>query len=120
MDITIQDIKNRGDIDSERVVFIVTSDCDLGKYIAFKTTSSNNGETVSSDIEYPYWFPDTEVKKGDMIVLYTKEGVKNSKENSDKTTTYFYYLSLSEPIYDDEASIALLMYSGVWTAKKPE
>lgn len=117
MNISIKEIKNRGDLENERVVYIVNSDCDLGRFLSFKTKSTDDGNSISNLIINPYWFPDTNVKKGDLVVLYTKSGVNNSRENEDKTTTHFFYLDNNDPIFKEETDMALLIYAEKWTVK---
>ena len=69
MSLEVNNIKNRGEIEDERVVFKVLLDCDLGMYITFKSTDTESGNGISSRVEYPFWFPDGDVKANDLVVL---------------------------------------------------
>lgn len=46
-------IKDKGDLDSERSVFKVISDCNLGDFIAFRTKETSE-DGISSKIELPF------------------------------------------------------------------
>ncbi len=117
MNIKIQEIKDRGNIEKERAVFVVQTDCELGSFFAFKTQKMEVEGQVSSDIKHPFWFPDQAVKKNDIIVLYTKSGNDKQKQNSDSTTTYFYYMDEKSSIYGNEEDRILLVHSDSWSVK---
>lgn len=117
MNITIKEIKDRGNIDKERAVFVVQSDCELGSFFAFKTQKTKVEEQISSDIKHPFWFPDQEVKKNDIIVLYTKAGIDKQKQNSDSTITYFYYMEEKNSIFGNDEDRILLVHSDSWSIK---
>ena len=118
MSLEVNNIKNRGEIDDERVVFKVLLDCDLGMYITFKSTDTESGDGISSHVEYPFWFPDEDIKANDLVVLYTKQGQQSHKLNKDGTHTHFYYRGLNKAIFNKKAERALLMLIKTWSVSK--
>ena len=108
MKIKFESIKDAGSIDKERVIFKVLKPTNIGIYIAAESVRVNES-AFSSIIQNPFWFPDQEVKEGDLVVLYTKKGAKTSTINSDNSTTYFYYWGLESPHTNiNKATIVIL------------
>ncbi|MDE6507919.1 MAG: hypothetical protein K2L04_05610 [Alistipes sp.] len=106
--LVIHSIKGAGDIDQERVLFMVSEDCDLGVNIVALSRRINES-SFSSNIKSLYWFPDKEVKKGDLVVLYTKSGESNSIINNNGKKTHFFYWGLSEPISVNKDTCVVLL-----------
>ena len=100
----------------ERVVLRVSEDCDLGKYLIALSHTINETE-FSGNLANIFWFPDTSVKKNDLIVLYSKIGDQMSHHNEDGTTTHFFYWGLDSPITTlPDACVVLLNAS--WKVKR--
>jgi hypothetical protein len=78
--------------------------------------------TVSTAIKRLYWFPDKPVKKGDVVVLYSKKGAQSEKLNDDKSTSHFFYWGLSEPSWlEENKAAAVVAHLDDWeTVKLPE
>lgn len=115
MNIEIDSIKDSGIIDKERVVFKANQACELGKYIVALSTSVNEN-SFSSHLRNTFWFPDKELKVGDLVVLYSKKGDKSSIVNEDGSNTHFYYWGLDNPLSaTSKACIVLLETS--WITK---
>lgn len=112
MNITIDYIKDPGNLDKERIVFAVKSDEQLGKYLIAESMLLENAR-FSAQIKNTYWFPDQELKQGDTIVLYTKEGSDNVRKNDDGSTTYFYYWGLSAP-HLNENNPCVVLFESTW------
>ena len=77
-------------------------------------SKKNDNKIVFTSIKQPFWFPDKLVKKGDLVVLYTKKGSDSFKENTDGSISYFYYRNLSSPILV-ENYFALLIEANTWS-----
>jgi hypothetical protein len=110
MNLKIRKVTDANSLDGERVAFAVNEDDFLGAYVVFKTKKVGE-EQFSNKTEHTYWFPDREVKKGDLVVLYTKAGTNIERKNTDGTTTYFFYWYLDSPIWattDDAIVLARL------------
>ena len=95
MIITIDYIKDAGIIDKERIVFSVKEDGQLGKYLIAESNTIDDSR-FSAKIKNPFWFPDKDVKAGDLVILYTKEGSTNTVSNEDGSHLYFFYWGLKE------------------------
>ena len=111
MKLEFDEIKDRG-TPKERILFNVKEDCDIGEYFVFSTRKTAAGK-FSSLVQHPFWFPDKGVKKGDLVVLYTKKGSSSYKLNADETSTHFYYRKFDESIL--EGQLVLLVESNTWS-----
>lgn len=118
MKLEIKEVKDKGSIE-ERIVLIAYEDCDLGYYFIFTTKRTKDGTSLSSLIKDAYWIPDKKVKKGDLVVIYSKVGTSSFKINDDNTTSHFYYRNLPGPVLI-ENKIALLVEATMWKAEKPQ
>lgn len=90
MNLVIQKIVTPGKLDTERVLFKVENDAAIGFYGIFKTIEIGE-KTLSSNIRKSYWFPDKDVKKGDLVVLYSKVGINTERKEADGSTVHFFY-----------------------------
>jgi hypothetical protein len=111
MKLEIKYIKDRGTTD-ERIVLVANEDCDIGKFFVF-TTKKNADKIVYTNLKQPYWFPDKVVKKGDLVILYTKSGVSTFKENEGGNTSHFYYRGIATPALTDN-NYALIVEANTW------
>src|SRR5688500_17539445 len=91
--IVLLDVRDRGELEKERIVFQVSYNDDIGRYAIFETTASDD-EQFSDDIKRIFWFPERPVKTGDLVVLYTKSGNDRIKKNKNGTTSFFFYWAL--------------------------
>lgn len=112
MNITIDYIKDSGNLDKERIVFAVKNDEQLGKYLIAESVLLDNLR-FSGKIKNTFWFPDQEIKQGDIVVLYTKPGSSNISKNEDGSTSYFYYWGLSEP-HLNEKKPCVVLFEASW------
>jgi hypothetical protein len=111
---TIADIKS---YNNERVVLDVLDDDNAHFYLVMDTTYNKN-HTISNELRHTYWFFDQKVKKGDVVVLYTKNGTNSSTLNPNGSTTYFYYWNLGKSIWNDDGDGAVLFHISEWTTKR--
>ncbi len=65
-----------------------------------------------------FWFTPREVRAGDKVVLYTKTGSSSVKNNSDGSTTYFFYWGLPEPIFTSPKSCVVLVDIDNWETSR--
>lgn len=103
-----------GNLEKERIVFKVTEDGDLGKYIIAKTHTIGS-HSISSVLSEVFWLPDQLVKKDDLVVLYTKRGARNSNQNQNGTTSYFFYWGLEESL-TNEPNNGIVVLETTWKA----
>ncbi len=105
--------REKGKLDGERLVFTVEQDDDIGSYAVFHTNFLKDG-MVSSRVKRVYWFPDKPVRKGDLVVLYTKQGTQSEKKASDGSTSHFFYWGLTGALWDSPSECAVLTHIDSW------
>ncbi len=113
MDIKFKYIKDAGIFDKERIVYIVENDCDLGKYLVAESTILSNNK-FSSKIQNVFWLPDWEVKKGDLVVIYSKEGTHHKVINDDGSVTHFMYWGLTSAHSQNIQTPCVVMFEASW------
>jgi hypothetical protein len=116
MNAKIRKIIDNGHND-ERILIDILADTDIGKFLVLDTTYTSSGD-VSNKVRHPYWFPDKAVKKGDLVVLYTKKGKSSSTENKDGTTNHFFYWGLDSNVWNNDGDCALLLHVDEWLSHK--
>ena len=117
MKLDLRAIKNAGLLAKERVVLKANDSIDIGRYIIFRAMEVDESN-ASSSIEVPFWIPDKEIKKGDLVVVYTKVGVDSQAENANGTTSHFVYMGHDEEIWGDERAYFVLVEGAGWRMKK--
>ena len=110
----IRSLKEPGNLEKERVVIEILEDGDAGKLIISSTTRQGENN-VSPKIKNPFWVPDQDVKKGDLVIVYTKQGKSNIRKNNDDTTSYFFYMGMTDALYDEENKTAAVFSIEKWT-----
>lgn len=114
MNLTLVSTEDVGDPQRERLIFRAQDDTDLGVFLVLLAHKSTETQPLSGAIPHCYWFEDKAVKKGDTIVLYTKNGSRSEKENANKTTSYFYYWGFKAPMLKDGRLLPVLIESDNW------
>lgn len=97
MKIKLVEIKDPGNKDKERVILKVLNDTDLGGYM-LAVSLEEVDQSISTNLKNVMWMEDQPLKAGDLVVVYTKEGNNGKIANTDGSTSYFYYWSLTKPI----------------------
>lgn len=118
MKIQIKYVKDAGNIDKERVVLkVLDNNVNIGNYIVCDTTYISENE-ISNKLRHIFWFPDHEVKKGDLIVIYTKTGIEKTMDNKSGNITHFFYWELDRTVWNiDEDAVTLISIKD-WISKK--
>ncbi|MDY4374014.1 hypothetical protein [Pectobacterium carotovorum] len=106
-------LKEPGNIEKERVVIEILEDGNAGDLIVTSTVQQGENE-ISSKIKNPYWIPDQDVEKGDLIIIYTKKGRKSNRTNSDNSSSYFFYIGMDEPLYNESNETAVVFDISDW------
>ncbi len=109
MRVEIKSFPDAGKLREERLVLRVLSDVDLGDYAVFCSETADDGTPVAGR-KRAFWFPDYEVKTGDLIVLYTKSGSQSKKDWKGKTAHFFYW-GLDAAIWVPTVSAVVLLVS---------
>jgi hypothetical protein len=115
MNITITGIRSPGELNDERLIMRVLSPVvEVGRYAVFRAEVED--ESVTTNVSNVFWFPDGTVKKGDLVVLYTKNGVQKERVNKDGSTSHFYYWGMKEPFWNDPKFVAVLVQIDQWSS----
>ncbi|MBQ3715292.1 MAG: hypothetical protein IJM92_09460 [Fibrobacter sp.] len=116
MDLSIRAIRDAGSKELERIVLRVREDCNVGDFLIMDTTY--NGTHISNKLRHTYWFPDKDVRKGDLVVLYTKEGKISEKVNLSGNTSHFFYWNLKETVWNKDEDCAVLFSISEYETKE--
>lgn len=118
MKLKISSFADAGNFQKERLVIKVESDTDIGDYAAFCSAISSEGKATSGR-KNAYWFPDGDVKSGDLVVLYTKRGTASMKELEGGRTAHFYYWGQENSLWGSASNAAVILRVAEWTFKTP-
>jgi hypothetical protein len=114
MNLSISKVRFFGDLERERVIIEASKDAEVGRYLVLRARS--DGATYfGGKLQASFWFPDGEIKAGDLVVLYTKRGKRSKKSNNDGTTSHFFYWGLETPVWGPETA-AVLVRTADWNA----
>lgn len=116
MNLEIDKFMDAGLLDTERVILKVVSNDDLGQYALFKTKRTDE-KSVDSMITTAYWFPNQEIKKGDIVVVYTKAGIDNSQKNESGSMTHFQYWGKTAPLWKSADDSLVVLKTLSWRFK---
>jgi hypothetical protein len=87
-------------------------------YAIFCCQVDKENRPISGQIPHVYWFMNKDVKKGDIIVLYSKSGRRSEKNNDGGYTSHFFYWGRSGPIWT-KGRIPVLVETPEWTIDEP-
>lgn len=119
MKVEIVKIIDRGVAKDERLWLKVLQDTDMSFYVVFDTTYTSEN-TISNLQRHAYWFETLRVKSGDNVVLYTRKGKYNTKQNADGTTSHFLYWGLDRSIWNNTGDCAVVFEVNGWTTSQYE
>ncbi len=97
---------DRGDMTKQRIVFEVTHEGNLSDYKIVSDGISEK-ENLSKAENYFYSFPNFEVRKGDFVVLYFKEGAQRTEKFVDGIC-HFFYCGLDYSNWGNDEAIYIL------------
>ena len=118
MTMRITSIKDRGDIDKERIVMSVEKEVDVGSFLMLQTGVRNDSPTTG--VRKTFWFSDQTASKGDLVVLYSKKGAKKQKQNPSGITTHFFYWGESASLWSGIDRAAVLVEADSWQGFTPD
>lgn len=109
MKLIYQSTLDIGSQENERILFNVSSSCNLGNFL-IALSRKIDAHSVSSKIEHPFWLNDADLKEKDLVVIYTtrKEAGIKSLQNQSGSTSYFVFWNLDKTLKElDEYSFVL-------------
>jgi hypothetical protein len=117
MKLEIVKILDRAVANKERLWLKVLADTDLKYFIVFDTTYTSD-TSISNLQRHAFWFKPKQVKAGDYVVLYSKEGTPSEHANENGTTTHFFFWGLKNTVWNDTGDCAVLFEVNNWQTSK--
>ncbi len=111
MNLTLTNITDKGTT-KERLILKALVDLDIGRFAIFRGEKSATG--ITNKVYNTYWFPDKQVKAGDLIILYTGKGVSSSRISANGNEYHFFYWGLSSPIWNLRSVATVLVSVPEW------
>jgi hypothetical protein len=113
MKVNIISIHNRGNYEKEHVLMRVLDDCDIGRYMLADSTYTPKGQ-VSNKVRHTFWIPDKEVKKGDLVSVWTRSGNDTTTKNDNGDIIHRFYWDLKSSVWNDDGDCAVLFEMNTW------
>lgn len=113
MKLKIISVHNHGDFDKEYVMLKANEDCDVGRFVLADSTYTADGK-VSNKVRHTYWFPDKNIKKDELVSLWTGPGNNTTAKTNDGTTVHRFYWGLKTAVWNDGGDCAVLLDIQDW------
>lgn len=98
------------DLEDERIVIDVVADSkEQENYILFDTTYDDKGK-VSNKHRHPFFFKTSQLKKDEVILIYTKKGEDHPGKSSKGTRMDVLYWGLDTCVWNNDKDNALLVH----------
>lgn len=118
MELKIKNVIDYGTHGSERVELTVVSNCNL-KYYMIADTTYNGQNSISNKMRHVFWFTPQDVKSGDELVVYTKNGINSSEYiNGGRNVKYIFYWGLSSYVWNNSGDAAILFKLNNWNTTR--
>lgn len=117
MKLNIIDIQGQGDASKEYVSFIADADCDLKNYVVSDSTYTA-ANSLSNTFRHTYWWSPQPIRKGDVVLLYTRKGVNSSNKMPSGNMAYVFYWGSDHAIWNNSGDTAVLFELSTWQIKK--
>lgn len=117
MNLVIQSFADAEDFKKERLILKAQTNLDVGAYAVMHSVAASDGNPTSGS-KLSFWFPDGEVKAGDLVVLYSKNGERSTKQLKSGATVHFFYWGLDKSIWDQSGTGAVLLRIDEWEWKR--
>lgn len=113
----IRNVADAGDLERERLVLRINAKLDIGDFMLVCTGFFE--DEVTTDVKSSFWFPYSDVKAGDLVVLYTKSGKAHEKAIGQGRTAHFYYWGRKKPLWEADNVAPVLLYAPEWVSRAP-
>ena len=96
------------DLEQERLVLKAKKDLNLIGYVILDMTYTAEGK-VSDLNRHVFWFPSKEIKLGDYVILYTKNGSNNSFVDKAGDQIHVFYWNLDRQVWNNDADAVTIL-----------
>lgn len=118
MDLKVVSVGEQGNEEKEYVALSAKEACNLKGYIIFDETFKNDG-SASNKHRHVFIFPSWEVKKGELILVFTRPGKDKRSAVGDIPVSNFYW-GLKSPVWNEEGdNVHLIKVASTITFKVP-
>lgn len=117
MNLMFRFFKDRGNPTKERVVLQALADDNIGYYLLVRSLCQDG--LVTTGVTHTFWFPDTEVRAGDFVVVYTKAGIERHKPSEGGATSHFFYWHQAAPLWRTNDHAAVVLHAPEWISLTP-
>ena len=118
MNLVIKSFTDAGDTRKERLILKAKANLDIGAYAVLYSGAANDGNPTSGG-KLAYWFPDAEIKAGDLVVLYTKSGERSTKPfKVGSGMVHFFYWGQDKAMWGDNGVGAVVLSVEEWQWKQ--
>lgn len=107
-----------GDLTKERLVLRADADLGVGQFAILRSRKSSTGATAGK--KPAFWFPDKDVKRGDLVILYTKSGKSSVKALEGDRTAHFFYWGEESAFWGEDGFGAVILKVETWTFATPQ
>jgi len=115
MKLELRSIVAPGDLKNERLTLRALENLDVGDFLVAQAGYVDDSPTTQ--LFHALWFPYKVIRKGDLVVIYTKEGSNKERVLDRGNKAHFYYFDLSDPIWADANKSALVLHAPTWESK---
>ena len=117
MKLSVVNIEHQGDREKEVVTLAVNEDCDLRHFIVASATF--NREDVKSNLfRDTLWLPSVKAKKGDYILLFTRDGENADRENNLGSTSHLIFWGSEQAVWHEKDDEIMLFELNAWDIQK--
>ena len=110
-------VEGNGNLQTEVVWFDVLEDTALGNYLVCDTFFTQENH-IAGELRHTYWFPPTEVKKGDFVALHTRSGDYTTTTTDRETASHHFYWGLNRSVWNSEHDCAVIFHVDSWKTQK--
>jgi hypothetical protein len=118
MKLKIRSVAEKGVYAKERLILKALANTNVGDFMLLRTGFHDGQVTVG--VREAYWFPYKEIEKGDLVVVYTKDGKQSEKQLESGSKSHFFYWGLDKAIWNASDVAPVILYAPEWESKTPD
>lgn len=91
----------------------VEMDEDIGFFAVFRTLVQD--DHITNSVTDVYWFPNKQVRAGDLVILYSKSGTNTERVLKNGNTAHFFYWSKGVTLWKHANYAPTLVSTPEWS-----